>query len=1187
MTKDFSEATVKKPFKFIRNLLLGLAALVLLLLVAFQILMRPAVLTRIVNRIAADYVDGSVNFDRVKAHAIKSFPFLHVEASAFSITYPHDRYAPYDSLYPDPARRFSLRKAGRGESADTLASFRELDLWFNYMAFFRHDVLHIRKVQLTRPRIFAHDFGDGVANWDLLPIGRDTTEDSGGIPAIRLNEIQLNDRPFIVYTNPRDTLYGLFTLRQLALRGRIDSRYPDKARADLRIDSLLVSGRLPADTLSLRLQSLRARTENRKVQCEADALIRLRTRGFGRLAVPLRIEADADLPETPEGEAEAIINSLRLKLSAIELQGGGSLRKRADGCLDLDVRADIEDAPLGDVIREYRDNIPAFRTLETNARLSLSASARGSFGNGALPKLDARIRIPQAFLDDDALGYKGRIALDADLATDERQIADASVRKLLIDAFGACIELKGTVKDALGKDPFLCFSGTARACVDSLVRSFLTEDGLYGSGFVDAQFRGSARLSQLTPAQIGTADIDCRLNAEDLRIEDREERLSAFLPRLDARLATKGNRIDRNLPQGARVLALEAEADSLNLQYENMFLRGSALALKAQNSAEILQGGEALTPLMGLFDIGSLRLRDDEGLHLSLRDNKERFRITPATESQTSPRLSLVSESGGVRIRQGTTLFALRDLKFDIAAVRHPKTVRTRADSLRLDSLRRLRMLARANDDFASADLSLSLGASVRQYVRDWDVDGKVDLSSGRIVLPSFPLRTRLSDIRGSFTNDELNLQNITLNAGASDLSARARLSGLRRMLLGRGRSRLVLKADVQSKFIDAGELLRAYAYYSAYVPEDHLTEASDEAVEEAVQEAQMPDAPAESSLIVIPSNLETDLTFEAGGIRYDSLLVSWAAADVAMRNRTLQITNAVAASNMGDIYFEGFYATRSKKDLSAGFDLNLVDITAEKVITLFPAIDTLMPMLSSFAGDLDCQFAATADIDTTMNLILPSIDGIVKISGKDLELRNSEELSKIAGLLMFKDREKIQIDHMSVTGVVKDNTLEIFPFVLDIDRYTVAASGKQSLSDAFNYHISVIKSPLVVKFGLNAWGQDFDHIHYGLSSPKYRNADVPVYSRQLDTVQFNLVAAIHNIFELGVEKALAENRIRDVQLPSAEDAELTELSAESLVRMDAMVDHFTEDARNRREVLKASILRMEKEAALRKNDEQ
>ena len=82
----------------------------------------------------------------------------------------------------------------------------------------------------------------------------------------------------------------------------------------------------------------------------------------------------------------------------------------------------------------------------------------------------------------------------------------------------------------------------------------------------------------------------------------------------------------------------------------------------------------------------------------------------------------------------------------------------------------------------------------------------------------------------------------------------------------------------------------------------------------------------------------------------------------------------------MGGIQFDGFYSTRTKEDLKTGFSLNMSDITAEKVIELLPAVDTIMPMLKSFKGLLNCELAATASLDTNMNVITPSINGVVRI---------------------------------------------------------------------------------------------------------------------------------------------------------------------------------------------------------------
>ena len=1108
-------------------MVLAVAGLLVLLLVALQVVLRPKVLTGIVNSLAAEYVDGDVSFRQVRAHVIRSFPHLEVDAEDFSLTYPHERYAAFDSLYPEAARRFSLLKAGLGREApvDTLAAFRQLRVRLNYLSLLHRGELNIHSVELVHPRIFAHAYDAGHANWDILPLNaeEDTSAGKKPLPPIQLRHIRLQDRPLIVYTQPEDTLYGMFTLRRLSLEGRFHTQEVDRSQGRLELDSLLVSGRLPADTVMLRLDALRLQAQDRQVELNARAAVRLATAQFGRLRVPLELQAKAAFPQREDQALAVEIQEWLLRLASLPLEAKGTAVRLPDSW-DLDLEAGMEDGDIGTLIQTYKENFPFLKKLRTDARMTLVAQVNGRYGAGQTPSVDAAVQIPLSVVDYQGVGRKGRLALDAQLSTDDLKSVDATLDRLLVDIMGARLEASGSARDLLGKDPLLVLDGRLQARVDSLTNAFTQEQGITGTGRLDADLHGKARLSQLNLRKVGNAMVEGRLTAQDLALERPADGLKAFFPHAEIQLSTRDNRMDGNLPKGARVLALQSKFDSLNVQQKDLFIRGGKVRLQLQNSADILKGGKELTALMGLLDVGTLRVRDRDGLSVFLSDNRETFRISPASQERPVPRLSLRSRSGRLRLRQQSDLYLLQDFHVDLSASqrRSERTARARRAPVP-DTLSR-----RARDPFASADIQISLSQSLKEYLRNWNLKGKLSLDRGRALMPAFPLRTQVSALQGTFDNDTLQLKSIRLQAGASDLSAQARLTGLRRALLGRGRSLLKLRAEVTSEFLNVNELLRAYAYSTTYRPPSRLRNASDEAVEAAVAQSRLPDSTG-SRLLVLPSNLDLQLTLESTGIRYDSLLVSWAASDIAMRQRTLQITNTVAESNMGDIYFEGFYATRLEDDLKLGFDLNMVDITAEKVITLFPAVDSIMPMLRSFAGNLDCELAATSAVDTCMNLVPASIDGVLKITGKDLTLEESEEFTKMAKLLMFKNSRKASIDKMSVTGIVRDNVLEVFPFVLDVDRYLFAASGLQQLDKKFNYHISVIRSPLPVKFGLNAWGKDFDHVNYWLSSPKYRSVQVPVYTQQLDTAHYSLISAIHNIFELGVDKALAENRTRDV----------------------------------------------------------
>ena len=287
-------------------------------------------------------------------------------------------------------------------------------------------------------------------------------------------------------------------------------------------------------------------------------------------------------------------------------------------------------------------------------------------------------------------------------------------------------------------------------------------------------------------------------------------------------------------------------------------------------------------------------------------------------------------------------------------------------------------------------------------------------------------------------------------------------------------------------------------------------------------------------------------------------LVLSRMQSCLAVKERCVQFTNTSAKSDVGNIDFEGFYSTRTKKDLKTGFDLNISDVTAERVIELVPAVDSLMPMLKSFKGQLNCEVAATADLDTAMNIIIPSINGVIRIGGAGLTLEESEAFTQIARKLKFKDRESGYIDKMSVEGVIRDNKLEIFPFVLQIDRYTLAMSGIQNLDMSFRYHISVIDSPIPFRVGIDLYGDNFDDFKFRIGKAKYKNTNIPVFSSVIDRTRLNLKESIENIFTMGVEKAIRENRKqeaieqykKEISYTNVTEAQLDSLSEEEKAQL-------------------------------------
>ena len=99
-----------------------------------------------------------------------------------------------------------------------------------------------------------------------------------------------------------------------------------------------------------------------------------------------------------------------------------------------------------------------------------------------------------------------------------------------------------------------------------------------------------------------------------------------------------------------------------------------------------------------------------------------------------------------------------------------------------------------------------------------------------------------------------------------------------------------------------------------------------------------------------------------------------------------------------------------------------------------------------------------------------------------------------------------------SVELAIKDNTIEVYPFIMKMDRYTTAISGKQDMAMNLDSHISVIKSPVPMRLGIDITG-NMDDLKIGLGKVRYKNTNLPVYTKQIDSTRINLREQIRNIY--------------------------------------------------------------------------
>lgn len=1140
---------MKKALKIFGGIFGGITGL----LVAVQVVLLSSLPADLIGRYAPQFIDGELGFSRVNVNLFKRFPNVTVTLKDASLTYPDSLFAAYDAMYPD-AR---LLKAGKDSTGtvDTLASFRSFSAAVNVLSLAKGRI-SVKYADLSHPRIFAKMYNDSTANWNIFGSGDKEEDDtvSNGLPDIYLRRIVLNDYPNIVFCMPQDTLLALLHMKEMSLKGSVKTWEPEACSGRFAVDSLGVVGRLGCDTLLFGLDRLDLRARDRRATLEADARAYALTHSFGKVHIPFHVDMAASLPK--DSLTRVVLERCELNVAEIPMEASGEAILYGDSTYVKAV-ADIHECKLDYLLNHFAGYfVEEVKDVKLGSALEVHAECEGTMvpATGEMPRLDV------------------------------------DLRQLKLDGSGVSLDAKAEVLDLFNPKALFDVDAKLDADLDGVTDLILHDMGIDASGDLAAYLGGKIRKDQLSVEKFSKANVEAWVKSDSLYVDMPADTISADVNGLSIALAATGNKYFDEVGKSARMLALEVGLDSARADLNTTVIKAAGISVKLQNSADILSSGKkkSFYPFNGEVIAKRASMRDADSTFLMVMNTQDHFKVTPKKSNPDVPVLTLSSNNKMALYRSKAERYSLRNVSLNATAVMTSVERRIKAkaymDSLAKanpdvprDSLRFLvmkRMPRRgtygvsqpsgspdwlSEEDFRKQDIHIDLGETLGKYYRDWTLDGSLTAGRARVMTPAFPIKTTVSDLDMKFNNDEVSINGIKVEAGESDLELNGTASGLKRFLAGRGI--LDLSVNLNSSRLNLNELIAALDAGSVSDSDMALNseDISDEEYENMIMMDEYEDVPA-SRLIVVPANVNAKLNIDASDIDYAQFNLTTLGTRLVMKERCVQITNTVATTDYANVFAEGFYSTRTKEDISAGFSISLMDVTAEDVIELLPALDTIVPMLSSFSGMLNCDVAATAKLDTLMNVDMPSVNGVVRLVGQNMEIYDDEDFRKIAKLLLFRNKKSGYVDELAIEGYLADNKLEVFPFVLSLDRYRLALSGVQNLDSSFRYHASVLKSPIWFKFGIDLWG-DFDKSKFKIGRPKYKSANVPIFSTVIDTTRVNLSESIHHIFEKGVDAAIAENEkqqaINDFKAKTnyvqAVDMPLDTLSGKEMKELDSL----------------------------------
>lgn len=1078
------KSVVKRIFKVLGWTIVSLLLLIVIALASVVWILSPERLTPIVNDVANKFVNNSqVNVERVELTFWRSFPQLRVDIDSLTVT-SHVLDSIDQSIVPaDCSQLLSIDHFHGGVNVVSLIKGK----------------IEVYDVELYRPAVNIVALNDSVTNFDIFPSSAPDTTASE--PITSLPEIALD----------RFVIADALPIRYRALADSID--------AGIIIKSTQFEGNnAPQYTLSFI--------------GNASALL-----------PPTVIE-----PDVPVGINGSInwnpANPLCISVSDFDINIA-ELNSTLNASLDLSQQPTVNalDFKINRLsLADAMTHVPAaykkpLEIINTDLTVSIGAVLTKPYvlTDSVLPSLDATINLHEGHL---TLGNSHKpLTISADVAANiVGNNLDASVinvKSCKVNGASIKADLNATLTSVMS-DPAIKGHFNGNIYFNSLpaVARRLIPGKVTGS--LDANTSVDLRLSHISKTGFHKAKLKGQASLRNFTFTDST---TDFYTRTSTFRFGNNNSFVRDNHRVDSMLTASVKIDTASVAYSGMKVRikDFLAGIGCKNDGTILDS-TTVTPIGGTIKISSLVFSSNDSMRVRLRDIKCRASLRRFNDNAKVPQLSLSMDANRISYGDPLNRLNLSGGKIDLTAHIRPRRqmsprIKARFDSiaqanpdLSADSVYRLIMPRRqvqvtvqSNDEI----LDFALDNSAKDLLRRWNVTGSISAKRGRVFTPYFPLRNSLSDVNVALTTDSVIFRNIKYKVGRSDFRINGRIDNIRRALTSRtGRTPLELNLHVSSDTIDVNQLAEAAfagAAFAEKAKSGNIVIANTEN-EDSLQAAmeQLTDT-STMAAILIPKNLTASFSMRARNIMYADMHMTKFRGSVMMRNGAINMHKLSAATDMGSIDLSALYNAPDKQSMNFGFGLQIKELQLDRVLHMLPAVDSIMPIMKNFDGIINADIAATSDIDSTMNFVLPSLNAAIKLYGDSLVLLDADTFKMLSKWLMFKNKKDNIINNVGVEILVENSMLELFPFMFDIDRYRLGVMGHNDMAFNFDYHVSVLKSPLPFKFGLNASGNP-DDMKIRVGKAKFKENMVTKSMAIVDTTRINLLNQIENVFRRGVK---------------------------------------------------------------------
>ena len=702
--------------------------------------------------------------------------------------------------------------------------------------------------------------------------------------------------------------------------------------------------------------------------------------------------------------------------------------------IDVDLNLDLEVPRLNTLIDLVPETIfDKTDDYQAKGDVAITASIKGIYKKGEIPAINAKFQINEG-----EISYKN--------IPNKIELLEAEIEVYISPQIrtGSHFDIKNFTLKGVGTE--LTLQGKGRNLFDNADLD-ITANGKIDLGALENSFPFKKSLNLEGSGEIHLSSI---FNINDIRNQDY------------GKIQAIGT---LNLNQ----IVFDNHTDSLHLQLDSadIHIEQDQNSTLLTNTSSKVTGGKILVENLefshGIKSSGNLDQLDLKFATTSLKDS------TRVAIMKTS----IVIQNGNINL--GDTLKAkLKFINAKISLEPDKKNVKVpsiysvfQIDSTGISSKGRFFAITKGNYELSATKAG-----------NNWPITGDISFDQLYAYTPTFPLLLKMPKTKFSFKPGVISLDHAKIEIGNSDIEATGKVYEFGDAFF----DDKMLKGDleVNSQMMDINQFIQALNEGEQPIekePEEILAQ-KQEAVSEPVS--------TKPRSFVVPKKLDLTLNSRFKKVHYKNFQIDNLIGVIKVKDQKIDLANLQMTTMAAKMTTSAAYVSKKQGSASLDFDFKIFDIDLSKLTKLLPVLDTLIPMVSSFEGKVNTRMKGKTIIDRNLDMNAASIDAIAHVTGTDLVILSGETFEKMAKMLFFKNKEQNTIDTLDFAMIFKDKQIEIFPSMVTVDRYKVAIGGRHNLDLTYDYHVSILKSPMPFKAGIDLKGTEED-MDFKITKAKYK----------------------------------------------------------------------------------------------------